>query len=201
MCVGVTSCGWMRECVVPVLCQRMCQWAIQVNPTKDGGVNSQLLCPSVSTTYRHPSSCPALCHASQGDADGFTLDLALSPLSLRLSSPPSRLHLSAICSILLTSFLPCYLAHSLISPFSCGLSTHVGGCLLQEFYCQDLQESARKHAFEKRWSSLINPVSPSAVETQSLSILNYSESILSLGITLHRFGEGNTLWHNTDPRW
>lgn len=49
VCVCVTGCGWMRECVVPVLCQHMCQWGIQVNPTKDGGVNSQLLCPSLST--------------------------------------------------------------------------------------------------------------------------------------------------------
>lgn len=184
----------------------MCQWGIQVNPTKDGGVNSQLLCPSVSTTYRHLSSCPALCHASQGDADGFTLDLALSPLSPRLSSLPSRLHLSAICSILLTSSLPCYLTDSLISPFSHSLFTyfitHVGGCLLQGFYCQDPQESTGKHAFQKRWSSLINPVSPSAAETQELlSLLSYFVGISSLGITLHRFGEGNTLRHNTDLEW
>lgn len=41
--------GCVSVCVVPALCQRMCQWGIQVKPTKDGGVNSQLLCPSEST--------------------------------------------------------------------------------------------------------------------------------------------------------
>lgn len=74
--------------------------------------------PLSEHTYGHPSSCPPLCHTSQGDADGFTLHPALSSLSQCLPSPPSHLHLSTICSILLTPSLPCYLMKSLITVFS-----------------------------------------------------------------------------------
>lgn len=73
-------------------------------------------------TYRHPSSCPVVCHASQEDADGFTLNPALAPLFRRLSSLPSHLHLSAICSILPSPLLPCYLTYSAIYPFPTDVS-------------------------------------------------------------------------------
>jgi len=169
--------GWC----VAVLCQHMCQYGIQVSPAKDRGVKSQLLCPSVS---RHPSICPALCHASQQDADGFTLDPALSPLSLRLSLLASCLHLSAICYILLASS---HITSSTVwfhpSPSAYLLCHSCLGCLVQEFDWKNLQESKGKYNVQKRWPSLVNSVSPYASEMRTNY---YFEGILSLIITHDR---------------
>lgn len=100
---------------VPVLCQR------RVSMERPGESNEKkkeseqpAALPVTEHAYGHPSSCPRLCHASQEDADWFTLDPALSPLLRRLSSLPALLHLSTICSILLSLFSHMY---SLISLF------------------------------------------------------------------------------------
>lgn len=138
-----------------------------MNPTKDGGVNNLLLMPLNEHTYRHPSSCPALCHASQEDADGFTLDPALSPLFQQLSSLPFCVHLSAICSILLTSSLPCYLACSFIPPFYL-LSPAYG----PRFTVRICREALKKPLFSERGDLhlLIQPVHL-LLKNESLTIL------------------------------
>lgn len=106
----VTSCGWMLEsvCVWYQCCVSvMCQWGIQVNPTKDE-VSSQLLCPSVST--------PIGIHlAVQHSVTPHSKMLMDSPsiLPFLLSLYVSFLHLSAIWSILLTSSLICCAMYSL----------------------------------------------------------------------------------------
>lgn len=75
--------------------------------------------PLSEHTYRHPSSCPALCHASQEDADGFTLDPGLSPLSLS-TSLSSALPPPSVCHLLHPSLL--YLLYT--SSFSHSRSTY-----------------------------------------------------------------------------
>lgn len=108
VCLSAAVGGWMCACerVVTVLCQRMCQWGHSGESNKRQRNEPPAALPLSEHTYRHPSICPALRLASHREADGSTLDPALSPLSLHLSSLPSRLRLSAICSILPTFSLP-----------------------------------------------------------------------------------------------
>lgn len=156
--------------------------------------------PLTEHAYRHPSSCPALCHASQEDADGFTLDPALSPLFLRLFSalpPPS------VCHLLHPSkFLPLILPHVQLDftllPQPLHLLCHSClCCLVQEFDCQDLQESAGKKVFSRK--------SDPHLLIQSVHLLlkhqssSYSVGILSLGTEVTE--KANNLWHTTDTWW
>lgn len=155
--------------------------------------------PLTKHTYRHPSYCPVLCHASQEDADGITLDAALYPLFLRLFPQPSCLHLSAICSIPLSSSLPCCLAFSSILLFSHSCFTYSCqclGCSVQKSDSHDLQESIGKDTLCKNWSFLIQSIHLLWQQKSS----SYFLSILSLGIILN-FSKANTLWHTTDPQW
>lgn len=155
--------------------------------------------PLTKHTYRHPSNCPVLRHASQEDADGFTLDAALYPLFLRLFPQPSCLHLSAICSIPLSSSLPCCLAFSLILLFSHSCFTYscqCFGCAVQKSYSHDLQESIGKDTLCKNGSFLI----------WSIHLL-WQQKGLSFVSVHFEFGnntviwKANTLWHTTDPQW
>lgn len=125
VCVRAISRGWMRDCVCGCRCcvSAVCQWSVQVNPTKKKKKSEQpAALPVTEHAYGHPSSCLRLCHASQEDADWFTLDPALSPLLRRLSFLPALLHLSTICSILLSLFSRMY---SLISLFLHSLFTYM----------------------------------------------------------------------------